>query len=37
VPKAAETVSIEQQIKDKQKRIVLLMRLFVEDERAFGN
>jgi hypothetical protein len=37
VPKAAEIVSIEQQIKDKQKRIVLLMRLFVEDERAFVN
>jgi hypothetical protein len=33
--KAAEIASVEQQIKDKQKRIVLLMRLFVEDERAF--
>jgi hypothetical protein len=35
--KAAEIASVEQQIKDKQKRIVFLMRLFVEDERAFVN
>jgi hypothetical protein len=35
--KAVEIASVEQQIKDKQKRIVLLMRLFVEDERAFVN
>jgi hypothetical protein len=35
--KAAEIASVEQQIKDKQKRIVLLMRLFVEDERGFVN
>jgi hypothetical protein len=35
--KAAEIASTEQQIKDKQKRIVLLMRLFVDDERAFVN
>jgi hypothetical protein len=33
--KAAQIASVEQQIKDKQKRIVLLLRLFVEDERAF--
>ena len=35
--KAAEIASVEQQIKDKQTRIVLLMRLFVDDERAFLN
>jgi hypothetical protein len=35
--KAAEIASVEQQIKDKQKRIVLLLRLFVEDERGFVN
>jgi len=33
--KAAEITSLETQINDKQKRIVLLMRLFVDDERAF--
>ncbi|HXX99433.1 MAG TPA: hypothetical protein VEI54_00840 [Candidatus Limnocylindrales bacterium] len=33
--KAAEIASLETQIKDKQKKIVLLMRLFVDDERAF--
>lgn len=32
-----EIASVEQQIKDKQKRIVFLMRLFVEDERGFVN
>ena len=32
---AAEISSLETQIKDKQKRIVLLMRLFVDDERSF--
>ena len=35
--KAAEISSLETQIKDKQKRIVLLMRLFVDDERPFLN
>ncbi len=35
--KAAEIASLEQRIRDKQKRIVLLMRLFVQDERAFLN
>jgi len=35
--KAAEIASVEQQIKDRQKRIVFLMRLFVEDERGFVN
>jgi hypothetical protein len=35
--KAAEIASVEQQIQDKQKRIVLLMRLFVNDERRFLN
>ena len=33
--KAAETASLEQQIRDKQNRISLLMRLFVNDEKAF--
>ncbi len=33
--KAADVASVEQQIKEKQKRIALLMRLFVDDERAF--
>lgn len=33
--KAADIASVDQQIKDKQKRIVFLMRLFVEDERGF--
>jgi hypothetical protein len=35
--KAAELTSIERQIKEKQERIVFLMRLFVDDERAFVN
>ncbi len=35
--KAAELASLEQQIGDNQKRIVLLLRLFVDDERAFLN
>ena len=35
--KAAELSSIERQIKEKQERIVFLMRLFVDDERAFVN
>ena len=35
--KAAEIASLEQGICDKQKRIALLMRLFVQDERAFVN
>lgn len=30
-----EITELQQQIKDKQKRIALLMRLFVEDERQF--
>ena len=33
--KAAEIASVEKQIKDKQKRITLLMRLFVDDEQTF--
>ncbi len=33
--KATEIASVEQQIKEKQKRVALLMRLFVGDERAF--
>lgn len=32
---AAEMAAVEQQIKDKQKRITLLMRLFVNDEKTF--
>jgi uncharacterized protein YeeX (DUF496 family) len=35
--KAAEIVSVEKQIQDKQKRIALLLRLFVKDERPFLN
>ncbi|HUN60515.1 MAG TPA: hypothetical protein VMU53_00915 [Candidatus Sulfotelmatobacter sp.] len=33
--KAEEIATLEQQIKDKQKRVALLMRLFVDDEKAF--
>ncbi len=33
----AEITALEKQIQDKQKRIALLMRLFVNDERAFLN
>jgi hypothetical protein len=33
--RAAEIALLEKQIQDKQKRIVLLMRLFVNDERPF--
>ena len=33
--KTTDIASVEQQIKEKQKRIALLMRLFVDDERAF--
>jgi uncharacterized protein (DUF1778 family) len=33
--KAEEIATLQQQIKDKQKRIALLMRLFVDDEKAF--
>ena len=33
--KAAEIALVEKQIKDKQKRITLLMRLFVDDEQTF--
>jgi len=33
--KAAEIASVEKQIKDKQQRITLLMRLFVDDEQTF--
>ncbi len=35
--KAAEIAAVEKQILDKQKRIALLMRLFVKDERPFLN
>jgi hypothetical protein len=35
--KAAEIPCLEQRIRDKQKRVGLLMRLFVQDERAFLN
>jgi hypothetical protein len=35
--KAAEIATVEKQIQEKQKRIVLLMRLFVKDERPFLN
>jgi hypothetical protein len=35
--KAAEIAAVERQIQDKQKRIALLMRLFVKDERPFLN
>lgn len=33
--KTAELASLEKQIQDKQKRIVLLLRLFVDDEEPF--
>lgn len=33
--KAEEIAALQQQIKDKQKRIALLMRLFVDDEKEF--
>lgn len=33
--KEAEIASLERQIKDKQQRIALLLRLFVSDEKAF--
>jgi hypothetical protein len=33
--KSAEIAVLDQQIQDKQKRIALLLRLFVNDERAF--
>lgn len=33
--KAAEIASLERQIQDKQKKILLLMRLFVTDEQGF--
>jgi len=33
--KAAEIASLEKQIRDKQKRIALLMKLFVNDEKEF--
>jgi hypothetical protein len=33
--KTEEIATLQQQIKDKQKRIALLMRLFVDDEKAF--
>jgi hypothetical protein len=33
--KAAEIASLEEQIQDKMKRIALLMRLFVNDEKSF--
>lgn len=35
--KAAEIASLEKQIQDKTKRIALLLRLFVNDERPFLN
>lgn len=35
--KAVDSAPLEQQIKDKQKKIALLMRLFVDDERPFLN
>ncbi|MGB7847559.1 MAG: hypothetical protein WBL63_18240 [Candidatus Acidiferrum sp.] len=35
--KAAEIAVVEKQIQEKQKQIVLLMRLFVKDERPFLN
>ena len=35
--KNAEIAALEKQIQDKQKRIALLMRLFVRDERPFLN
>ncbi|HTZ31553.1 MAG TPA: hypothetical protein VMH31_03800 [Methylomirabilota bacterium] len=33
--KAAEIAALEKQIQEKQKRIALLMKLFVDDEREF--
>jgi len=33
--KAAEVASLEKRIRDKQKRIALLMKLFVNDEKEF--
>jgi hypothetical protein len=33
--KEEEIATLQQQIKDKQKRITLLLRLFVDDEKAF--
>ena len=33
--KAAEIASLEQQIRERQNRITLLLRLFVNDEKAF--
>lgn len=33
--KTEEIAAVQQQIKDKQRRIALLMRLFVDDEKAF--
>ena len=35
--KAAEIALVEQQIREKQKRIAFLLRLFVDDERTFLN
>ena len=35
--KAAEIALVEQQIREKQKRIAFLLRLFVYDERTFLN
>ena len=37
VRKAAEIALVEQQIREKQKRIAFLLRLFVDDERTFLN
>ena len=37
VKKAAEIALVEQQIREKQKRIAFLLRLFVDDERTFLN
>jgi hypothetical protein len=33
--KAREIVSLEKEVKDRQKRIALLMKLFVDDEKEF--
>ena len=35
--RAAEIARLESQIREKQKQIALLMRLFVNDERTFLN
>jgi hypothetical protein len=35
--RTAEIASLEQQVKDKQKKVALMMRLFVDDERPFLN